>query len=102
MSSHQSMRTQDELVRGERVVALMWPRRISQARLASAIGVDPSSFSQKLRGKRPWYLREVTQLAIELNTTVAYLIGESDEVRPVDGSENGVGRTGLEPVTDGL
>ena len=102
MSNPEQIGDFGELVRGDRVVALMWPRRISQTQLAAEIGVNRSLLSLKLRGQRQWYLREVTELAKALNTTVAYLIGESDEVRPTSAATDQVGRTGLEPVTDGL
>ena len=102
MSNTEQIGDFGELVRGDRVVALMWPRRLSQTQLAAEIGVNRTLFSLKLRGQRQWYLREVAALAKALNTTVAYLIGESDEVRPTDQSSYEVGRTGLEPVTDGL
>lgn len=48
------------------------------AGLARATGIDRASISQKLHGRRRWYLDEVIAIALALDTTVAYLIGESE------------------------
>lgn len=45
--------------------------------LAKRVDVDRASISQKLHGRRRWYLDEVIAIATALDTTVAYLIGES-------------------------
>jgi len=50
----------------------------SVAGLARRVDVDRASISQKLHGRRRWYLDEVVAIATALNTTVAYLIGETD------------------------
>lgn len=47
--------------------------------LAARSGVHATSLSQKLHGKRRWYLNEVADIADALETTVAYLIGETDD-----------------------
>lgn len=48
------------------------------AGLARATDIDRASISQKIHGHRRWYLDEVAAIAHALDTTVAYLIGESD------------------------
>ena len=72
---------------GRRVHQLMWDRQITQTAFARLIDMDQSSVAKRLRGKLGWNARQLRDSARALNTTVAYLVGES--VRP----------EGLEPPT---
>lgn len=78
---------------GRRVHMLMWDRQVKQAELAMQLGIQQSALSKKLRGHRPWSLDELLTAARWLDTTAAYLIGESDEVGRL------VHPLGLEPRT---
>ena len=49
----------------------------SLAALSRHTGIDRASLSQKLHGRRRWYLDEVIAVARALGTSVAYLIGET-------------------------
>lgn len=63
----------------QRLVSLLTQSPLrTTAGLARAIGVDRASISQKIHGRRRWYLDEVIAIANALDTTVAYLLGESD------------------------
>ena len=73
--------TQSE-VRGDRVAALIWERQIMLKDLAAQCDLHNSTLSQKLHGRRRWYLMEVARVAEALGTTVAYLIGEDDDPKP--------------------
>lgn len=66
-------------MRTDRIAALVWSKGLTRADLADALGVGGPSLSQKMHGKRRWYLEEVMALASALGTTVAYLTGETDD-----------------------
>ena len=124
MSYVETVRSDQNTLDGERIAALMWRAKLNRRRLGLAIGVDPSSIGQKLSGKRPWYVHEAVALATVLQTTVAYLTGESSDDSPIQSGvlvneldwaeyklwrlqqrpqqSPSVGRMGLEPMTDGL
>lgn len=67
-------------VLGERINGLLRtsPEIRSLAALSRRTGVDRAALSQKIHGRRRWYLDEVIRTASALETTVAYLIGETD------------------------
>lgn len=67
----------------ERIVALLWRKRMRQIDLSAAIGVAQPNLSAKLRGARRWYLFEIVGIAQALGTSVAYLIGETDDDAPL-------------------
>ncbi|WP_217136041.1 helix-turn-helix domain-containing protein [Leucobacter chinensis] len=70
-------------ITGERIAALMWRHRYTVKGLADAIGKGRSSVSVKLNGHARWYLDELVSVADALNTTVGYLLGETnDDARP--------------------
>lgn len=48
---------------GERIHTVMWRERVSQADLASVIGVSQSTLSKKLRGKVPITVGELVAIA---------------------------------------
>ncbi|WGD37599.1 helix-turn-helix domain-containing protein [Lysinibacter sp. HNR] len=62
-----------------RVHERMYGRFRSNAAIARALGMDPSEFHRKIHGQRPWFLRDVVALAEQLETTVGWLIGETDK-----------------------
>uniref|UniRef100_UPI0035BE7F0B helix-turn-helix domain-containing protein n=1 Tax=Pseudoclavibacter sp. RFBI5 TaxID=2080578 RepID=UPI0035BE7F0B len=61
----------------------MWRKRMRQIDLSAAIGVAQPNLSAKLRGARRWYLFEIVGIAQALGTSVAYLIGETDDDAPL-------------------
>jgi hypothetical protein len=64
---------------GERAHMLIWSTRQKQGEVAAAIGMSPGSLGLKLKGQRGWALAEIKAIADALDTTVAYLVGETDE-----------------------
>ena len=68
-----------ECVRGDRVAGLMWAQGLTNTTLAARIGVNRTLVSQKRNSKRPWYLWEIVRIADALDTTVAYLLGETKD-----------------------
>ena len=72
----------DNVVRGERVAALLWARGVTRRELANRCEINNTALSAKLHGRRRWYLNEVASIAEALDTTVGYLIGEEDDPKP--------------------
>ncbi|MEZ3156894.1 helix-turn-helix transcriptional regulator [Microbacterium sp. BWR-S6Y] len=70
---------------------LIWASGRTQGAVAEALGIEPTAFGKKLRGKNGWALQEVVDLAAELDTSVAYLFGETGAAP--------VGPAGIEPTT---
>ncbi len=68
----------DTLV-GRKVHMMMWDRRISQTALGRQVGIDQSSLSKRLRGERNWTLDDLRAVATVLGTSIAYLVGETNE-----------------------
>ena len=66
----------------ERIVALMWRKRLTQTTVARQLGLVQATLSAKLHGRRPWFFAEIQSLARVLGTSVAYLSGETDNDRP--------------------
>jgi transcriptional regulator with XRE-family HTH domain len=77
----------------------MWRAKVTQKGLAAHLGISQPSIAARLNGTTQWTLRDLLSTSALLGTTVAYLVGETDEPN-LPGVV--VGRTGLEPVTDGL
>ncbi len=84
---------------------------MSGAALGRRLGIDPSSMNLTMHGKRRWYFDEVVTVAEILNTSVAYLIGEVDDDKPLktrktaadeSATASGVAREGLDPSTSRL
>tara|TARA_B100000378_G_scaffold229108_1_gene193648 strand:+ start:2337 stop:2564 length:228 start_codon:yes stop_codon:yes gene_type:complete len=71
---------------------LIWRSGKTQNDIADRIGMESSALGKKLRGKNGWALQELIDLASALNTSVAYLVGETEEIDPV-------GPAGIEPTT---
>ena len=70
-------------ITSERIVALLWRKKMRQSDLSDAIGVARPNISSKLRGNRRWYLYEIMGIAKALGTSVAFLIGETDDDAPL-------------------
>lgn len=87
-ASAQSTRTrrtasrEADALAGERAHMLIWRSGMKQLDVAAAIGIEPTAFGKKLRGKNGWALQELIDLAAALDTSVAYLIGEADDTEP--------------------
>ncbi len=67
---------------GRRAHMLMWDAKLKQGDVAARVGMSSGSLGLKLKGQRGWALQEVADIAAVLNTTVAYLFGESGENAP--------------------
>lgn len=80
--------TDDEQI-GERVHQVMWRRKISQTDLAAKLDIHQSALSNKLRGKRPFFAREIIAIAGELDVNPAYLLGHTNNPHP-GGPDGGI------------
>lgn len=76
---------------GQRAHMLIWSEGRKQGEVAAKIGMSSGSLGLKLKGQRGWALAEVKAIAAELSTTVAYLVGETDDPK-------NVGLAGIEPT----
>ena len=77
---------------GRRVHQLMWDQQLTQTAFGQLIGIDQSLVAKRLRGKVAWPMSLVVRSARVLNTSVAYLVGETnDSTPPIQsaGSEGG-------------
>lgn len=64
---------------GRRVHQIMWDRQMTQVRLGAMLGMDQSSVAKRLRGKLGWSATVLLATASALDTTVSYLVGETDD-----------------------
>lgn len=103
-------RTPDSIVGGN-VKYLMGDRGLEQSDLARRVGVDQSTLSLKLNGKRKWTVGELVQVSDIFGVSIDALARRRG-LDPIPGGGSSlhgvgtairrpVGRTGLEPVTDG-
>lgn len=67
------MSTTDVLI-GERIHQIMWRQRMTQGQLAARLGLTQTGVSRKIRGERPWFARELLEVAKALNTQVSALL----------------------------
>lgn len=67
---------------GRRVHQLMWDRHVSQTEFGKRIGMDQSSVAKRLRGNLGWSATHIKQAAAALDTTAAYLFGETANPEP--------------------
>ncbi|WP_411157526.1 helix-turn-helix domain-containing protein [Nocardia otitidiscaviarum] len=81
-SVEEQRRAHDEFI-GERVHAVMWRLKMSQTDLAAELGITQTALSHKLRGKRPFYARELGAVSVALGANPAYFYGLTDDPRPV-------------------
>ncbi len=80
---------------GERIRTLRESQAISQGILAERVGISQNHVSQVERGVRGLSYEVLMKIALELNTSVAYLLGETDD--PVRYSESLLGAAGKRP-----
>ena len=91
-----------DMLVGTRVHMLMWERGVKQIALAPKLGITQTGLSKKLKGRVGWSVSDLIAVARELDTTVAYLVGESENRHPDlpnGGSQSVVHPPGLEPGT---
>ena len=69
----------DDAFIGRRVHLVMWDQKMSQTTLGSLLGIDQSTISKRLRGEVGWPATLVARTARVLNTTAAFLLGETDD-----------------------
>lgn len=71
-----------------RIGVLLFMRNISQAAMARALGFSPAGVSRRMTGDT-WSLNETRRVAEFLDSTVAFIAGETDDpARPKSGIEN--------------
>lgn len=63
---------------GERIKEKIKERAITQKEVAQMLGVEPNTFTRWANGNRTPDIETLKRIAQILDTTVAYLIGESD------------------------
>lgn len=90
----------DDAFIGRRVHQLMWDSRMTQTELGAMLGMDQSTIAKRLRGRVGWPATLLVRTASALGTSVAYLVGETDIVRPEDDTTDygGVDSPSLAPV----
>lgn len=86
-------RSPDAIVGGN-VKYLMGDRNVGQGALAERLGVDQSTLSLKLNGKRKWTVSELILVSDAFGVSIDALARRRD-LEPTQ-----VGRMGLEPMTD--
>jgi len=79
MSITQAQRGNLDYEVSRRVNMLMWERKTTQVKLAKQLGVGQSGLSKKVRGDVGWSVADLVAVSAALGTTVAYLVGETDE-----------------------
>ncbi|WP_029926311.1 helix-turn-helix domain-containing protein, partial [Nocardia otitidiscaviarum] len=79
-SEEEQRRAHDEFI-GERVHAVMWRLKMSQTDLAKKLGITQTALSHKLRGKRPFYAREIGAISRALGVNPAYFYGFTEDPR---------------------
>jgi hypothetical protein len=70
---------------GARAHMLIWRAGRTQGSVADALGIEATAFGKKLKGRNGWAIQELIDLAAELRTTVAYLVGETEEAPTPEG-----------------
>jgi hypothetical protein len=102
-----------DYVIGENVATLQRRAGLTNAQVGNHFGVSGPAMSLKLHGKRAWSALDVQRAASLFGVRMAQLTGEEPMPEPTApasvtdisglvGRRRSVGRTGLEPVTDGL
>jgi transcriptional regulator with XRE-family HTH domain len=75
---------------GRRIHHLMWDRKMTQTRLASALGLTQPGLSKKIRGDRGWSLEDLLRAARALRVTPAELL-EGIELPDLDSNQEPAG-----------
>jgi len=96
---------------GERITMLLFRRKLTKAAVGRIVGLSREQVSRKINGKSPWYFEELAAVAHALDTSIAFLAGETDNPQPLNakvpasfetGTDDVVAGTGFEPATSGL
>lgn len=89
---------------GKRAHVLIWSSSLTQGKVAKMLGMSSDSLGRKLKGERGWAIAEVIAIAEILGTTVAYLVGETQEAPHPHNTDEGPSEppVGLEPTTCAL
>ncbi|WP_154796593.1 helix-turn-helix domain-containing protein [Occultella kanbiaonis] len=75
-------RSLDEAI-GQRAHQVMFLKRITAREMAPVLGVSASVVGRKLRGQVAWSAGDVVAAARHLNVGGGFLLGETDDPRPV-------------------
>lgn len=87
-------------ITGEKIHILMRRRGMSQGELAPHLGIDQSSMSKKLYGKRTWTLDELLAVAQVFDVPITELLPGDDYTPVLEGRGRvGARSKGLEPPT---
>ena len=70
-----SDRPQADAAFGRAVHMVMYDKRMTQAKVATALGIHQTALSKKLRGERPWSLSEMVAVADLLRVDLRDLLG---------------------------
>lgn len=73
----ESLQRSIDAIIGANVHQLMWSRQETQTTVAPDWGMDQSTLSMKLRGKRPWFAAEIVAAANRYSVSVAALFTDS-------------------------
>ena len=63
---------------------LLKKNHVLQRDLAHAVGMYPQTLSNKIRGKRPFTLRDLSRIADYFDVSLDYLTGRSDYTKPLE------------------
>jgi transcriptional regulator with XRE-family HTH domain len=63
----------------EEIRALMARRQVSQTELAQAVGVSQATFSERIRGRKPFNLDQLDAIAEHLNVSVESIVTAARE-----------------------
>lgn len=67
------VRTADHTV-GSNIKWLIWDRDVEQQTVAAVLGMDQSTLSLKLKGKRKWTVEELVRVSGYFNVTIDWLV----------------------------
>ncbi len=84
---------------GMAVDAALWRAGWTQSRLARAAKMDQATVSRKLAGRRPFFGRELVEIAGLIGVDVAELVQTQEHPHPAGPNGGEVRRQGLEPRT---
>lgn len=70
---------------GRRIHTLMWEQRIKNKDLGELLGLEATGIGKKLRAEQRFSIEQLVTVAAYLNTTVAYLVGESENPHQTPG-----------------
>ena len=62
-----------------RVNELMWMRKVTQAKLAKAMGISQPTLSRKISASVGWSVSDLVTVADCLGTSISFLVGETDD-----------------------